>query len=148
MALKLSPVDMNSRKELDMKVGDTVRVHQKIQEKGKTRVQVFEGLIIARKHGSEQGGTFTVRRATGGYGVEKIFPIYSPMIDDINIVRRSKVRKAKLYHIRKKAAKEMNKRMKMEMVDIGMARIKAVNKNLEEGAIASEEAKEAEVKSE
>lgn len=113
-----TPVNIKSRKELDLRVGDTVRVHQKIEDKGKTRIQVFEGIVLARKHGAEAGGTFTVRRNTGGYGVEKIYPLYSPMIDKIEIVKRSNVHRSKLYYIRRKAAKEISKRMKMMMVSI------------------------------
>ena len=111
-----SPVDVEARKNLDLRAGDTVKVYQKIQEKGKTRIQMFEGLVLARKHGAEAGATFTVRRTTGGYGVEKIFPLYSPLIDKVEVTKRAKVRQAKLYYIRKKAAKEISKRMKMEMM--------------------------------
>jgi ribosomal protein L19 len=93
-------------------------VHQKIEEKGKTRIQVFEGLVLSRKHGAEAGATFTVRRSTGGYGVEKIYPLYSPMIDKIEIVKRSKVRRSKLYYIRRTALKQISKRMKMMFVSI------------------------------
>ena len=106
-----SPV-MDARKNLDIKSGDTVRVWQKIQEKGKTRLQAFEGLVIAVKHGREAGSTFTVRKVSLGVGVEKIFPIYSPMIDSIETLKRSKVRRAKLYHIRDKAAKEIRRQMR------------------------------------
>ena len=113
---KTSPVNIDERKKLDIRSGDTVKVYQKIQEKGKTRLQMFEGLVLARKHGREAGATFTVRRVAGGYGVEKIFPLYSPHIDKVEITKRSKVRRAKLYHIREKAAKEISKRMKMEMM--------------------------------
>jgi large subunit ribosomal protein L19 len=116
--MKISPVKLEDRKTLDMKSGDTVRVHQKIQEKGKTRLQVFEGLILSRKHGAEAGGTFTVRKVVDGVGVERIFPLYSPLIDKIEVVKRSRTRRSKLYFIRTKAAKEMNKRMKMSMVSI------------------------------
>jgi large subunit ribosomal protein L19 len=101
-----SPVDVKARKELDLRSGDTVRVHQKIEEKGKTRIQTFEGLVLARKHGTEAGGTFTVRRVSSGVGVEKIFPLYSPMIDKIEIVKRATMRRAKLYFIREKVARE------------------------------------------
>lgn len=118
MAITFTSANVDARKSLDLRSGDTVRVHQKIQEKGKTRLQVFEGLVIARKHGTEAGGTFTVRRNQGGYGVEKVYPLYSPMIDKIEIVKRSQVRRAKLYHVRRKAAKEITKRMKMAMIDI------------------------------
>ena len=107
-----SPVKIADRKSLDIKSGDTIRVWQKIQEKGKTRLQAFEGLVIAVKHGREAGGTFTVRRVASGVGVEKIFPLYSPMIDSIETLKRSKVRRAKLYHIREKAAKEIRRQMR------------------------------------
>ena len=108
----LSPIKLEERQKLDLRSGDTVRVFQKIQEKGKTRLQAFEGLVLARKHGKEAGATFTVRRIASGVGVEKIFPLYSPMIDKIEIVKRSKVRQAKLYHIREKAAKEIRRQMR------------------------------------
>jgi large subunit ribosomal protein L19 len=103
-------------KDFDMRVGDTVKVHQKIQEKGKTRIQIFEGMVLAKKHGTTPSATFTVRKNASGYGVERIFPLYSPIIDKIEIVRRAKVRRAKLYYIRDKATKEISKRMKMEMM--------------------------------
>ena len=107
-----SPVKVADRKALDIKSGDNVRVWQKIVEKGKTRLQAFEGLVIAVKHGREAGATFTVRRVASGVGVEKIFPLYSPMIDSIETLKRSKVRRAKLYHIRDKAAKEIRRQMR------------------------------------
>lgn len=115
-----TPVNIEERQALDLRTGDTVKVYQKIQEKGKTRLQMFEGLVLAKKHGKEAGATFTVRRTSGGYGVEKIFPLYSPLIDRIEVIKRSKVRRAKLYFVRRKAVKEMNKRMKMEMVRAGV----------------------------
>lgn len=114
----MSPVNIEARRTLDLRAGDSVRVHQKIEEKGKTRIQVFEGLVIGRKHGTEPGATFTVRRSTGGYAVEKIYPLFSPMIDKIEIVKRSKVRRSKLYYIRRKAIKQISKRMKMMFVNI------------------------------
>lgn len=107
-----SPVKVADRKALDIRSGDSIRVWQKIQEKGKTRLQAFEGLVIAVKHGKEAGATFTVRRVASGVGVEKIFPLYSPMIDSIETLKRSKVRRAKLYHIRDKAAKEIRRQMR------------------------------------
>ena len=116
MAITLAKNNIAERKALDMKAGDTVKVHQKIQEKGKTRIQIFEGLVLARKHGAEAGATFTVRKTAGGYGVERIFPLYSPAIDKIEVTKRAKVRRSKLYYIRDKAAKEISKRMKMEMM--------------------------------
>jgi large subunit ribosomal protein L19 len=108
----ITPVNTEERQKLDLRAGDTVKVWQKIQEKGKTRLQAFEGLVLARKHGTEAGATFTVRRVASGVGVEKIFPLYSPNIDKIEVLKRSKVRRAKLYHIRKKAAKEISRQMR------------------------------------
>lgn len=114
--IKVASIDTTSRGAIDMRPGDTVRVHQKIQEKGKTRIQIFEGMVLARKHGSSPSATFTVRKNSGGYGVERIFPLYSPNIDKIEVTKRAKVRRAKLYYIRDKAVKEISKRMKMEML--------------------------------
>ena len=112
MTRVISPVNIEERQKLELRAGDTVRVWQKIVEKGKTRLQAFEGLVLARKHGKEAGATFTVRRMSSGVGVEKIFPLYSPVIEKIEVVKRSKVRRAKLYHIREKAAKEISRQMR------------------------------------
>lgn len=108
----ITPVNIDARKGLELRSGDTVRVHQKIEEKGKTRIQMFEGIVLAVKHGGQAGGTFTVRRVASGVGVEKIFPLFSPMIEKIEIVRRARMRRAKLYHIRHKAAKEIRRAMR------------------------------------
>ncbi len=96
----------------DLRSGDTVRVWQKIEEKGKTRLQAFEGLVLARKHGNEAGGTFTVRKVTSGVGVEKIFPVHSPMIDRVELVKRARMRRAKLYFIREKVARETRRQLR------------------------------------
>lgn len=85
---------------LDVKSGDTVRVFERIKEGKKERVQVFEGLVLARKSGSEAGATITVRRVIDNVGVEKIFPLHSPTIEKIEIKSRAKVRRAKLYFLR------------------------------------------------
>jgi large subunit ribosomal protein L19 len=104
------------RKGLDVRPGDAVRVWQKIEEdKGKFRLQAFEGIVMARKHGAEAGATFTVRKVVDGVGVERIFPLYSPLIDEIETIRRSKVRRAKLYFIREKATKEIRHQMRRIM---------------------------------
>ena len=109
----VSPVDMEARRKLDIRAGDTVRVHQRIDEgKGKFRIQLFEGLVLARKHGREAGGTFTVRRVSGGIGVEKIYPLYTPMIEKVDIVKRAQVRRAKLYFIREKVAREARRQLR------------------------------------
>ena len=114
----ISPVNIEERKKLDIRSGDTVKVTQKIVErdkktgKPKTRLQDFEGLCLAVKHGKEAGATITLRKVASGVGVERIFPLYSPMIEKIEVVKRSKVRRAKLYHIREKAAKEVRRQMR------------------------------------
>ena len=110
--IDISPVAMDNRKELGLKAGDTVRVHQQIQDKGTTRIQIFEGIVLARKHGTEPGATFTVRKVASGVGVEKIYPLYSPNIDKIEIVKRAKVRRSKLYFIREKVAREIKRQMR------------------------------------
>ncbi len=84
----------------DIRPGDTIRVYQKIKEKDKERIQIFEGVVLARKHGSEPGATITVRKVISGVGVERIFPIHSPNIEKIEIVKKGKVRRAKLYYLR------------------------------------------------
>lgn len=142
----ISPVNIEDRQNLGVRAGDTVRVHQKIQEKGKTRIQVFEGVVLARKHGSEPGATFTVRKVVDGVGVEKIFPLYSPLIDKIEIVKRSKVRRAKLYYIREKVAREIKRQMRrMHLVNLATeSSIETAQRVAEEEKRKEEEAKKAE----
>ncbi len=110
--MNFSPVNIAERKKIDIRPGDTVRVWQKIQEKDKTRLQAFQGLVLARKRGTEPGATFTVRKIASGVGVEKIFPFFSPLIDKIEILRRSNPRRSKLYYIRTKTAKEIKRKMR------------------------------------
>jgi len=111
--IKFSPVDIEARAKLDFRAGDTIRVWSKIKdEKGKFRTQAFEGMVLARKHGTESGGTFTVRRIASGVGVERIFPLYSPMVDKIEIVKRANARRSKLYYVRTKAVKDVRKKMR------------------------------------
>src|SRR3989337_1255587 len=112
---KFSPVDIEARKKLDRGAGDTVRVWQKIKEGDKTRSQAFEGLVLARKHGTEAGATFTVRKVSDGIGIERVFPLYSPVIEKIEILRRGKVRRAKLYYVREKAQSEARRKMKQTL---------------------------------
>ncbi len=150
--ITISSVNMEDRKNLGIKAGDTVRVHQKIEDKGKTRIQVFEGLVLGRKHGDEAGGTFTVRKVVDGIGVEKIFPIYSPLIDKIEIVRRSTVRRAKLYYIREKVTREIKRQMRrMRLMNVSSEseiemKVEREKKEAEEAAAAkaAEEARAAE----
>lgn len=100
------------RERPDMRPGDTVRVHVKVREGDKERIQVFEGLVIAQHRGGARA-TFTVRKVSFGQGVERIFPLHSPIIDKIEIVRSARVRRAKLYFLRKlrgKAARMRERR--------------------------------------
>ena len=95
-----------------MQPGDTVRVHVKVREGEKERIQVFEGVVIAQHRGGARA-TFTVRKISFGQGVERIFPLHSPIIDRIEIVRSARVRRAKLYYLRKlrgKAARMRERR--------------------------------------
>lgn len=88
----------------NVQVGDTARVHVKVKEGSRERIQVFEGTVIAKKHGGIEE-TITVRRISYGVGVEKVFPIHSPSIDHIEVVRNGKVRRAKLYYLRSRVGK-------------------------------------------
>ncbi len=85
-------------------IGDTVRVHNKIKEGTRERIQMFEGTVIAR-HGGGISETFTVRRVAYGVGVEKTFPLHSPNVEDVDVIRRGKVRRAKLYYLRDRVGK-------------------------------------------
>jgi len=124
-SVKISPVDMQKRADLGLRSGDVVRVWQNIVElktakqankkevtTKNVRKQAFEGTILAVKHGTEAGATFTVRRIASGVGVEKIFPLYSPMIDEVEVLRRTRTRRAKLYFIRRKAAHDVKRAMR------------------------------------
>lgn len=102
MAIKTTGVSADLK---SLRPGQTVKVYQKIKEtnsKGekKERIQIFEGIILARRHGHEPGATITVRKISEGVGVEKIFPLHSPIISKIEVVKEAKVRRAKLYYLR------------------------------------------------
>ncbi len=113
----ISSANIDERQKLDIRSGDTVKVTQRIVEGDKSRLQVFEGLVLAVKHGSEAGSTFTVRKTLSGVGVEKIFPRYTPSIEKIEIMKRSKVRRSKLYYVRDKAAREISRQMGTEKME-------------------------------
>lgn len=144
MPITISSANIDERRALDLRAGDTVRVTQRITErvmekdkvKEKKRLQAFDGLVLARKHGREAGGTFTVRRVVGGVGVERIFPLYAPTIEKIEILKRAKVRRAKLYHIRRKAAKEIRRAMRHERME--QKQIKAETAPVAETPVAKE----------
>ena len=88
----------------NVQVGDTVRVHVKVKEGSRERIQVFEGTVIAKKHGGVSE-TFTVRRVAHGCGIERVFPLHSPTVEKVEIVREGKVRRAKLYYLRDRVGK-------------------------------------------
>lgn len=96
----------------EIQVGDTVRVHVKVKEGARERIQVFEGIVIAKKHGGIEE-TITVRRISYGVGVEKVFPLHSPTIDKIQVVRHGVVRRAKLYYLRDRVGKAAKIREKL-----------------------------------
>lgn len=138
----ITPVSVDERTKLGIRPGDTVRVHQKIVEKGKSRIQAFEGLVIAVKHGTEPGATFTVRATMSGIGVERIFPLYAPFIEKIEITRRSKVRRAKLYFIREKVARQVRRQLRnMRLVKLSTDDFKEEEKP-EEPEMPAEDATE------
>lgn len=113
--INFTPVDIEARKALDFSSGDVVRVWNKIKENdGKTRLQAFEGMVLARKHGTEIGSTFTVRRVASGVGVERVFPLFGVMIDKIEIVRRARTRRSKLYYVRDKAIRDVRRKLKKD----------------------------------
>ena len=93
-------------------IGDTVRVHVKVKEGSRERIQVFEGTVIAKKHGGIEE-TITVRRLSYGVGVEKVFPVHSPSIDHIEVVRSGKVRRAKLYYLRSRVGRSAKLKEKL-----------------------------------
>lgn len=103
-ALKLISESSLKSEVPELVIGDTVKVHVKIKEGDKYRIQVFEGTIIAKKH-EGVSETFTVRRVAHGCGVERVFPVHSPVIDKIEVVRKGKARRAKLYYLRGRLGK-------------------------------------------
>ena len=96
--------NMPEKEAPSVTVGDTVRVHLKVKEGNRERIQVFEGTVIAKKHGGVEE-SFTVRRISYGVGVEKVFPLHAPTIEKVETIRRGKVRRAKLYYLRDRVGK-------------------------------------------
>jgi len=128
--------------------GYTVRVHQKIKEKDKERIQIFEGIVLARKRGSDIEATFTVRKVSDGVGVERIFPLYSPHIAKIEVVKKAEPRRAKLYYLRTRQKEKMRREEKIKEQIIKKIKKnegkEAKNKVIEKKAeIKKEEKKEA-----
>lgn len=137
--IKLTPVDMEARKALDFSSGDTVKVFNKIKEAdGKTRLQAFEGMVLARKHGNEIGATFTVRKVTSGVGVERVFPLFSVNIDKIEITRKTKTRRSKLYYVRDKAMRDVRRKLKQETKTVKKSGVTTREAVAEEAEVTTE----------
>ena len=103
-ALKLIAQDSMKKDLPELNIGDVVKVHVRIKEGHKSRIQIFEGTIIAKKHGGISE-TFTVRRVAHGCGIERVFPVHSPVVDKVEVVRNGKVRRSKLYYLRDRVGK-------------------------------------------
>ena len=101
----------------DIKPGMYVKILQKIKEGEKERSQQIEGLVLSRKHGSEPGATITLRRMMDGVGVEWIIPLFSPLIQKVELIKASRVRRAKLYYLRSKSSKQARKKLKITTKD-------------------------------
>jgi large subunit ribosomal protein L19 len=110
----------------DFQAGDIVKVYQKVKEQDKERIQIFEGVLLAKKHGKGVSGTITVRKISQGIGVERVFPLHSPLVEKIEVARKTKVRQGKLYYLRSLKGKK--------------ARLKAREFNLEPVQEQKEEA--------
>ncbi len=121
---------VKDRADIIFASGDTLRVWTKIKDmSGKVRLQAFEGMVLARKHGTEAGATFTVRKVASGVGVERIFPLYSENIDKIELVRHAHTRRSKLYYVRDKAVRDVRRRLKSDNF-VGAENTEAVKEDL------------------
>lgn len=120
MATLTEKFNKQNKKEMpDIRPGDVVRLHQKIKEGDKERVQIFEGVVIARKHGKGVASTITVRKVVEGVGVERIVPVHAPSLQKIEVVKSSKVRRSKLYYLR--TAKGVKSRLKNKALSAAIA---------------------------
>jgi large subunit ribosomal protein L19 len=125
----------------ELMAGDVVKIHRKIVEAGKERIQVFQGMVIAIKGGQSSSPMITVRKVSFGIGVEIVVPLYSPNIDKIEVVKRTRARRAKLYFVRSKAAKLLSKKLKEVALKLNMIEAPKVEEAIvEEEASAVEEA--------
>ena len=109
------------RKIPDLRPGDTIKVHQKIKEGDKERIQIFEGIIIAKKHGKGISATITVRKVVDSVGVERVFPIHSPSVEKFEIIRSAKARRSKLYYLRTAKGKKAKLKKRDFAVEIAPA---------------------------
>ncbi|HDJ30384.1 MAG TPA: 50S ribosomal protein L19 [bacterium] len=125
----------------DIRPGDTIKVYQKIKEGKQEKTQVFEGIVLARKHGKGISATITVRKVISGIAVEKIFPLHSPIIEKIEILKRGKTRRAKLYYLREAKGKRARLK-KIELKEKSQLEDKATTKITEEKKEKKEEPKQ------
>src|SRR3989344_5487083 len=130
----------NMKKMPDINPGDSVKVHQKIKEGDKDRIQIFEGIVIACKHGAGISGTITVRKVVDGVGVERIFPVHSPAIATIEVVRSAKVRRAKLYYLRTAKGRKAKLKKKEFAAAIAEKEPEVAEAEVAETAVVSDEA--------
>jgi large subunit ribosomal protein L19 len=115
MSKKLDKFKKKQKQENpDIKTGDKVKVHYQVEVNGEKRTQITEGLVIARKHGNDASATITVRQTIDKHFIEKIFPLHSPNIEKIELIKRGKARKSKLYFLRNKSRKEIRKKLKIK----------------------------------
>ena len=115
----------------DIKPGMYVKILQKIKEGDKEKIQQIEGLILSRKHGNEPGATITLRRMMDGVGVEWIIPLFSPLIQKVELIKASRVRRAKLYYLRNKSSKQARKKLKIAAKEKKVIDIKAAKETEE-----------------
>jgi len=123
----------------DFQAGDIVKVYQKVKEQDKERIQVFEGVLLAKKHGKGVSGTITVRKISQGLGVERVFPLHSPLVEKIEVTRKTKVRQGKLYYLRSLKGKKARLKAKEFALEVPEEPVK--KEQAEEKAVETEPAK-------
>lgn len=128
----------------DLRSGDVVRVHQKVSEGNKERIQIFEGIVIVVRGGKGTSGTFTVRRVTGGIGIERIFPLHLPSITKIEKIRHLEIRQARPYYLRDLTARQIARKSKGELKEFAMW--EEADAEAEEAAIKAQQEAEAVVR--
>ena len=128
----------------EMRPGDTVRIHEKVVDKAKKKSQVFEGILIAKKHGKGINATFTLRAILDGVGVEKVYPLHSPLIEKMEVVKKGRARRAKLYYIRDESEKKIRRKLRPKVVKTTggpKSKLKSKSKLKEEKKAKSENSK-------
>ena len=141
MTTLLEKFNKEQEKKLpDLRPGDTVKVHQKIKEGDKERIQIFEGVIIAKKHGKGISATITVRKVVDGVGVERVYPIHTPAVEKFEVVRHGKVRRSKLYYLR--TAKGKKAKLKKKDFAVAIADEPAKETSAEEAPVETTKTEE------